>query len=117
MTAAREALAHVLEVEDVLPACEITKCSTHSFTFGFILLPFLHSVPVFLGISAALTLYHFGVLSIKPDPLSAAVFPMHKGKELKNQGFTQTNLSLGRRASPGSVIYTCSSTRHFKAEC
>lgn len=33
VTAAWEALEHVLEVEDVIPTCEITKCSTRSFTF------------------------------------------------------------------------------------
>lgn len=75
--------------------------------FGFILLPLPHSMPVSLGMSAALTLYHFEVFWIKPDPLSVAVFPMHKvtGNQLKNQEFTQTNLSLGRRASPECVIH------------
>lgn len=49
------------KVEDILPACEMRKISVRSFTFGFTPLPLTCSVPAYLGVSAALTLYCFGV--------------------------------------------------------
>lgn len=55
------------KAEDTLPACKIRKSSILSFTFRLHSVTSDSSVPVSLGMSAALTLCHFGIPWIKQE--------------------------------------------------